>query len=102
MLCFMPQSMATIVGLSPPSLYVRIVFVDTSATRLRRFGSTNPTSAGGEGGAPSTSNRPRIDPRSRRPFVNALVSTPNMAGTPAFASQLPKDCCDAQWEGSAE
>ena len=91
MLCFMPQSMATIVGLSPPSLYVLIVFVETSATRFRKFGSTNPTSAGGDGGAPSTSSRPRIEPRSRKPLVSARVSTPvserHRRDTTAFLSR---------------
>ena len=81
-----PQSMATIVGLSPPWLYVRIDLVDTSATKFLRFGSTKPTSLGGEGGAPSTSSRPRIEPLSLNPFVSALVSTPKMAGTPACAA----------------
>ena len=95
MLCFIPQSIATMVGLSPPWLYVGSL-VDTGPSSSVRI---HKTTSLGEGGAPSTSSRPRTDPLS---LVSALVSTPKIAGTPALASQLPKLCCEAQCDGSAE
>jgi len=84
MLCFMPQSNATIVGPPLASLYLVTPLHVTSATRLRLFGSSSST------------------PLLRMRLASMRVSTPCSAGTLWSESHLPSDLTAFQCEYVAE
>lgn len=91
MLFFMPQSTAMM--RFGPRLYKIGFLIETSATRLERFGSSNSSSvvataslAAGFWAVPGTI-LPSIVPCERRSWVSARVSIPVIAGILCFLSQ---------------
>mmetsp|Transcript_8900 Transcript_8900/g.26193 ORF Transcript_8900/g.26193 Transcript_8900/m.26193 type:complete len:246 (-) Transcript_8900:511-1248(-) len=99
MLYLIPQSVASTLNL-PPLLNTRGSLSDTSATRLRSFGSSNAGSTGSPPRATAGSNSmvARRAPFSRIFLVSSRVSMPYSAGTPCSLSHCESERRDDQCE----